>query len=355
MAQGKTKHLIWVVLLDALTSGALAQLKPKSTARHPAETSAQMGSKSTLYRLLTADEGLAIIGAALETRHNPQSNQDCSHLVHTIYEKAGFSYRYADSSQLYEGVEDFRQVTHPQPGDLAVWRGHAAIVINPAQHSFFSSMTSGLRIDSYDSDYWKRRGPPRFFRYVKPGRIPSLRNVESRSPLAPATDFDDPLIDDPLTSALPLVLVVHASQPKTKHLDEALSLYFGATEKALRDQDLLRLLRPIVVINKVEFQGAHFKGNQGWVSVKVAGVFSLLAGRASAKKISDHQRWLLNRRDANTWELLLPARTIYLPHGAAVRILADQLASLADNESGTGDSSKDQAQLARTLNLLLEK
>ena len=63
--------------------------------------------------------------------------------------------------------EEFERVTNPQPGDLAVWRGHTGIVVNPAQHSFFSLMTSGIGIASYDSSYWKKKGRPRFFRYVR--------------------------------------------------------------------------------------------------------------------------------------------------------------------------------------------
>jgi hypothetical protein len=174
MAGSKTQHLLWGLALGALTATTLAQRTAQSTAKHPIEASAPSVPKSTSYRLLTSDDGLAIIGAALESRHL-RSNGDCSHLVHAIYELAGFRYRYADSSQLYDGIGTFRQVTHPQPGDLAVWRGHAAIVINPAQHSFFGSTRSGLRVESYESEYWKRRGSPRFFRYLKPVRPPSFQ------------------------------------------------------------------------------------------------------------------------------------------------------------------------------------
>lgn len=119
---------------------------------------------------------MAIIGAVLEIRYRRRPREDCSHLVHDIYKRAGFAYPYADSSDLYEGIAGFRQVSHPQPGDLAVWKGHAAIVVNPAQHTFFSSTRTGLRVESYDLKYWKRRGTPRFFRYVTL-TTPSLPSV----------------------------------------------------------------------------------------------------------------------------------------------------------------------------------
>ncbi len=118
-------------------------------------------------RPLTLDEGLRIINAALDIRHQAKFRIDCSHFVHGLYERAGFPYTYAPSAALYAGVEEFERVSNPQPGDLAVWRGHTGIVVNPAQHSFFSLMTSGIGIASYDSSYWKKKGRPRFFRYVR--------------------------------------------------------------------------------------------------------------------------------------------------------------------------------------------
>jgi cell wall-associated NlpC family hydrolase len=144
------------------------------TGEAPAPTSAVQ--QQIAPRLISLDEGMAIIGEALEIRYRRHPREDCSHLVHDIYKRAGFAYSYADSSDLYEGVDGFRQVSHPQPGDLAVWKGHAAIVVNPAQHTFFSSTRTGLRVESYDLKYWKRRGTPRFFRYVT-SAAPSLPSV----------------------------------------------------------------------------------------------------------------------------------------------------------------------------------
>jgi hypothetical protein len=132
----------------------------------PSTLAQESRHKTTAPRLLTRDEGLAILGAALDSRH-AGSPSDCSHLVHALYERAGFPYEYASSSDLYAGTDEFRRVANPQPGDLAVWRGHAGIVVNPAQHSFFSLLRSGLGVDSWDSAYWEQWGRPRFFRYLK--------------------------------------------------------------------------------------------------------------------------------------------------------------------------------------------
>jgi hypothetical protein len=46
------------------------------------------------------------------------------------------------------------------------------IVVNPARHEFFSTLSSGPGIDTYDAPYWKQRGRLRFYRYVKTGASP---------------------------------------------------------------------------------------------------------------------------------------------------------------------------------------
>ena len=120
-------------------------------------------------RTMTPDDGLSVIAAALDSRVRLRPNPDCSHLVHAIYDRAGFPYSYADSSDLYIGARQFQRVAHPQPGDLVVWRGHVGIVVNPAQHVFFSALHSGPGIDTYDAPYWKRRGQFRFYSYIKGG------------------------------------------------------------------------------------------------------------------------------------------------------------------------------------------
>lgn len=91
---------------------------------------------------------------------------DCSHLVHKLYEQAGHPYPYASSLDLYRGTGAFLRVRYAHPGDLVVWRGHVGIVMNPREHSFFSTTSSGARTENYRSAYWRARGYPHFFRYL---------------------------------------------------------------------------------------------------------------------------------------------------------------------------------------------
>jgi hypothetical protein len=150
--------------------------------------------------LVSSDQGLTIIAAALESRKPTDSNADCSNLVHAIYERAGFTYSYSNSSELYRGIKEFRRVLHPQPGDLVVWRGHVGIVISPVQHSFFSAMRSGRGVEFYNSPYWRERGRPRFFRYLKAASrtqfSTSTRNANLKSRSSSNAESPDPLLAD---------------------------------------------------------------------------------------------------------------------------------------------------------------
>jgi hypothetical protein len=91
---------------------------------------------------------------------------DCSHLVHSLYERVGLHYQYATSRTLYRGIEEFQRVLQPKSGDLVVWPGHMGIVVDPSQHSFLSALRTRVKISSYISRYWKHRGDPRFFRFA---------------------------------------------------------------------------------------------------------------------------------------------------------------------------------------------
>jgi hypothetical protein len=157
-----------ISLLFCLAAISTVPAQQKQLRSHPAHpVTRQALDVQPGPRPLNLDEGLAILSAALDSRHHAAFKSDCSHFVHGLYQRAGFPYAYAPSSDLYVGIDEFRRVTNPQPGDLAVWLGHSGIVINPAQHSFFSLLRTGPGVASYDSLYWRKKGRPRFFRYVR--------------------------------------------------------------------------------------------------------------------------------------------------------------------------------------------
>ena len=116
---------------------------------------------------LSKNERSSVISVALHSQKARHSGHDCSHLVHAVYEDAGFPYLYADSEDLFSGVQGFERIARPQPADLIVWHGHVGIVVHPGHHSFFSFLSRGPKVDDYTSRYWRGRGEPRFYRYVK--------------------------------------------------------------------------------------------------------------------------------------------------------------------------------------------
>ena len=100
---------------------------------------------------LTRDEGLAVLGRRSISATIAAPNRIVP-ISSTYFTSApGFPYAYAPSIELYSGIDQFQRGNHPQAGDLAVWRGHAGIVVNPVQHSFFSLLRSGAGVESYDS------------------------------------------------------------------------------------------------------------------------------------------------------------------------------------------------------------
>jgi NlpC/P60 family len=334
-------------------------------------------------RTLTQGEGLAILGAALDSRHrHAEFPADCSHLVHELYEHAGFPYEYASSSDLYAGIDEFRRVERPQPGDLAVWRGHAGIVVNPAQHSFFSVLRSGRGVDSYDAPYWKQRGRPRFFRYIKAASrgvvTASARNASLQPTALGRTRAHEPADEDPvaddseessnetkssakLAETQPVdppifhVPVVNSIRPKP---DEVVAAFLEAcqdSEESLRGHDLFKPAQTLIVFDRFDVKKVHLAGKQNWVEVEIHELASLTGSKAELHKRSERQRWPLIRRDNKSWELTPSQNTIYLPQPVAERILAHQLALLTEDSSDTASRTQDKAELARLLNVLLEK
>jgi hypothetical protein len=371
--------MLFVLFCLASISAALAQQKEGSNgAYRVTREDSDVEHKALVSRPLTLDEGLAILSAALDSRHHAGFSSDCSHFVHGLYKRAGFPYAYANSSDLYAGIDEFRRVERPQPGDLAVWRGHAGIVINPGQHSFFSLLRSGPGVDSYNSPYWKQRGRLRFFRYVKavPGGALSsslrtarltptaLDNAGPHQPTAedPVSDISEEFASETGSSTriatnqsdTTILPVVNSTHPKPDQVGAAFRQACTDSEESLRGRDLVKSAQSLIVFDRFAVRKVHMSGNQGWVEVQIDELVSLTGSRAEVHKRSERHRWPLSRRDKTSWELTPPRDTIYLPQHIAVRILAHDLAQLTEDSPDTVSGTHEKAELARLLNALLE-
>jgi hypothetical protein len=370
--------LFWTAVPGLLFAQSVRPLPPAHTA---IPQSAVHPAKRQSPRVLSANEGLVILGAALESRgpvRRAEAPSDCSHLVHSTYEKAGFPYTYMSSSDLYMGTEEFQRVAQPQPGDLVVWRGHAGIVVNPRQHTFFSSLRSGFGVESYDSAYWRGRGHPHFLRYVKrtpasvmasSTRAVSLKptgmhgsgSVDIRlaktGPISEDEESEDdsaPRLEAPSVASVSGFVVVKSSKPSPEQVREALLAGFREAADALQGQDVFKLPSPLISFDDFKVLKIDRKGDQSWAELQISGPDPIVGRSTRLKKVTQRQRWSLRRRDADTWELLLPKNVLYVPRDLAVRVLAHQLATLSQAGSAAAGDHDRQAQLARWLDELLD-
>ena len=318
---------------------------------------------------LTRAEGLAIVRVAMNSRH-PRTRYDCSHFVNGLYRRAGFPYKYASSSELYAGVAEFRRVSSPQPGDLAVWPGHAGIVVNPVEHSFLSVLHTGPGVDKYDSKYWKRRGRPRFLRYVEEaphgGFSSTIRNASLRPTASDTEPEESAAVDADETASSVRIAerqalraatfgrpMVHSARPKPEQVSAAFLQACAELEQNLRGRDLFKSDQSMIVFDRFEVKKVHLRENQNWAEVQIDELVSFTGREADIRKRSERQRWPLTRRGDASWELTPSQNTLYLPQPAAARILAHELAQLTDDGEQANSGGQEKAELARALNVLL--
>ena len=317
--------------------------------------------------LLGTEDGLAVIAAALDSRNYISSKADCSHLVHDIYERAGFSYTYVPSTDIYAGTAEFHRVTHPQPGDLIAWPGHVGIVVSPTRHTFYSSLNSGLGVESYDSDYWKQRGRPHFLRYMKEAstvqtgstKAPVLKStsLETRTPSGTleVNDADDapaPAAPQKLEPVqFPRLLVVDSARPTTEDVTETVTNAVGHAADNLKGRNIFAQPQTLVVLRSIQVEKVKLKGSTGWADISTTESASLVGGQSNLKKRQQKQRWILRRRDGQSWDLVPPQGTVYLNQDDAVKLMSQQLAAMTSEESS---DMRQKAQLAAVLGALLQ-
>ena len=320
---------------------------------------------SSGVRLLKADEGRILVHIASKQQGKAGWKPDCSHLVHQIYELAGFPYPYASSYDLYDGIDNFRQVSTPRSGDLVVWRGHVGIVINAVQHTFYSSVSSGFRTEYYDGPYWRDQGRPRFYRYVLPGSAeltainaaasvndsaaqsktimvrshteildePLLgTDLQAKVMLPASSSSPTPAFNRPLTIPSSIIVVAAANKPTEKEVGEAISEFNSAAGNLLRGWPSADLKRIVLVYDQLRVERVELKGDRGWASAEVEGRLLIEGKGLEGQRRSEKLRWEL-RHTPQGWQLLAPANRAYVPRDVAVRVLAGQLAFLTQNEA----------------------
>ncbi len=322
-----TRRFIFGVLCLATASGALGQnVRPASAGTPGPRPIARTEGRKILATLPTADA-------------ESESETDCSHLVHDVYERAGFPYNYVSSRELYIGTANFTRVRAPQAGDLVVWRGHVGIVIDPKQHSFFSSVRSGPDTQFYDSPYWRSRGIARFFRYPAPASAPS----------APAAGTSGSAT---VETAREIVLRVAGKNPSPDEVAAAFVEMNRDSGESLLTRSLNSLGKPIIVYREVRVSAVQIKGKRGIALVRIESL-----GAPPNTQTDTQLRWkeqsLEFEKTKRGWVMSPIQETAYVKGEVAMQVLSARLAELAQNTNATPEQERQKKQIIRFLNLLV--
>lgn len=331
-------------------------------------------------RPITRTEGRQILAALSSLDPDSTEEADCSHLVHDLYEQAGFSYDYASSRELYMGSTNFTRVRAPQPGDLVVWRGHVGIVLDPKEHSFFSSVRSGPDTQFYDSPYWRSRGIARFYRYMtdKPLRsgktleatrrrekepLPAaVRSSENRPPIKPVkpasatTPITHSSAVTPVTATVEPArerpLQVSGKNPVADEISAAFADWAEESGDLLRAQNLRNTERSVIVYRQMQVAGVQVKGKRGTARVRIESIAALPAPQANPPP-----RWkelpLDLQKTKNGWIMAAPGEALYVPRETALQVLSARLAALTQQTGAGLEQEREQREIIRFLNLLV--
>ncbi len=372
-------------------------LMANMSAQAQVATSIRASASDTTSRLVNAEEGLSIAQAAREQTEFGNGTLDCSHVVHQIYLNAGLEYPYASSFDIYAGDENFQRVGNPQAGDLIVWPGHLGIVLDVAEHSFYSLVSTGLQAQNYEEGYWKLRGKPRFYRYkiggaditsaagtqasgqrvsnlATPSRTTAVvvgpssagsstsnllpKTVSARTPMIYGPPAP-PLAVPPATAfVVPSSIMITAGNksPTRNEVAEGISELSSAAGGVLRTDEPLRISLPVLIVEHFTVERVDTKHEHGWVHMQIDSKVSIAGGAAHVKRRRENVRWEL-RRTGSGWEAVAPSDRTFVPQDVAVKNLAAQLARLTGSEAPAthqGIVLRQESQLANLLSVLLE-
>jgi NlpC/P60 family len=353
-----------------------------------ADASPQPQEPPAAVRLVSSKEGRKIASTALQADEDLRKAQDCSHLVNQVYSEAGYEYPYASSFDLYAGHGSFRRVRHPQAGDLITWPGHVGVVLNPAKHSFYSLVRSGLQAEDYLSPYWRSRGRARFYRYVvasgaevqtakvtrpsprdsgsaeksarptteqvaqadraNPNQTASEASLRSKVIAAPTETTTDST-SEPAPSTI--VITSERRAPTAEEALNAISELSNASAAVLRTAEPLNAKTPVVVFDELHVERVEIKRDKGWAHLQINSRVRIASNEMDFKRRREKVRWEL-RRDASGWVAVAPAEQTYVARDVAVRILAAQLAEMTQSEAAAQRQENIIGQEARIANLL---
>jgi hypothetical protein len=344
------KKLVSAMAFMAITHAGYARSQPS-------------GAKDR-SRLLSASAGSELVDVALRYQPEDAVKPDCSHLVYEIYRQAGLNFRFASSRELYAGVDPFQRVRRPQAGDLIVWHGHVGIVVNPREHSFYSSLRGGLTTDYYNAVYWTSRGMPRFYRYrvsaQGPAASPRLMRAAHRagnandaqkleSVAAPPREVIVPNRDSSqdTRSRFLIAQTELPEKPTAEDFRSALIHHIDDTGSALESNRSVDASASVLVVDDVAVEKLKLRKDQGSLEIRLDCSVAIDNGQVTANPVSQKRKLNLQRSNAG-WLVEDENAPLYVPRQTALRVFASQLA-MATHQDGRDE---DVARLLRVLNVL---
>ncbi len=327
-------------------------------------------------------DGRKILAAIPMVDVESETETDCSHLVHDIYEQAGFPYEYVSSRELYISSTNFTRVRAPQAGDLVVWRGHVGIVIDPEQHSFFSFVSSGPDTQFYDSPYWRSRGLARFLRYVTDKPLHADRTLEAADhpahkalqiqgdnrssandppsepskPVPAHSSHPVPAVDTSSSTTVETppetFLRVAGKNPSPEEVAAAfveMNQHFG---ESLRTGNLNNPGKSIVVYRELRVLAVQIRGKRGTAHVRIES-FAAPANTQAGSQLRWREETLEFEKTKRGWVMNPLKDAAYVNREVALRDLSIRLAELAKKTDATREQEREQTQIIRFLNSLV--
>jgi hypothetical protein len=119
----------------------------------------------------------------------------------------------------------------------------------------------------------------------------------------------------------------------------------------LRTAEPLRVTTTLVILDDIHVERVETKRDRGWVHVRIDSHVRISDEGVDFKRTRESVRWKL-RRDSSGWVAIAPVERSYAARDDAVRVLAAQLAELAQSDAAAKHDEYVVGQETRIANLI---
>jgi hypothetical protein len=225
-------------------------------------------------------------------------------------------------------------------------------VVSPREKTFFSSVRSGIITESWTADQWRRRGRPRFLRYLigPESDLELLASVahSGQDEIAEASDWPTDTSSDDAASQLTqraddepqdtaptesgsnagiVAVIKQRNKPSRKEIASAvLESSNQAAEALLGPQASIRTERPLSVFSRVAVENIKIRRDSGTVLLKFTETMAIEQGRVLPAKTVERELKIKKTTDAGStnWLITDPHLRTYVPQGQALNVFAHQ-------------------------------